>query len=188
MLRSRAPSTRPAPGPVSIRRFGRLTGSAHMPRFRLISGLERTEVAGGTRTPAGWLSIRTSCLTSRMSCFSETGLPCVERKRLTERVVTTYQLSGGGRSNGLSLHINCLAGEGRPRPAGPNAQSPGSRRQPCCPASFARKHAAATAIEALGEARPASCSSERRVVELAPVEPGVEPAAARRRRPAGCSG
>ena len=42
MLRSRAPSTRPAPGPVSIRRFGRLTGSAHVPRFRLISGLERT--------------------------------------------------------------------------------------------------------------------------------------------------
>ena len=40
MLRSRAPSTRPAPGPVSIRRFGRLTGSAHVPRFRLISGLE----------------------------------------------------------------------------------------------------------------------------------------------------
>ncbi len=46
MLRSRAPSTRPAPGPVSIRRFGRLTGSAHVPRFRLISGLERT----GSRT------------------------------------------------------------------------------------------------------------------------------------------
>ena len=43
MLRSRAPSTRPAPGPVSIRRFGRLTGSAHVPRFRLISGLERTQ-------------------------------------------------------------------------------------------------------------------------------------------------
>ena len=30
-----------------------------------------------------------------------------------------------------------------------------------CPASFARKHAAATAIEALDEARPASCSSAR---------------------------
>ena len=100
-------------------------------------------------------------------------------------------------SPSLTFHLPdcetaCDNGGGRsllfPRPAGPNAQSPGSRRQPCCPASFARKHAAATAIEALGEARPASCSSERRVVELAPVEPGVEPAAARRRRPAGCSG
>ena len=47
-------------------------------------------------------------------------------------------------------------------------------------ASFARKHAAATAIETLEEARPASCSSARyaakgHVVELAAVEPGVEP-------------
>ena len=32
-----------------------------------------------------------------------------------------------------------------------------------CPASFARKHAAATAIKALDEARPASCSSARSV-------------------------
>ena len=58
MLRSRAPSTRPVPGPVSIRRFGRLTGSAHVPRFRLICGLERTRVSLGARRgdprPARW--------------------------------------------------------------------------------------------------------------------------------------
>ena len=55
----------------------------------------------------------------------------------------------------------------------PRPRSPAVRRYPAstravrspagvgCPASFARKHAAATAIEALEEARPASCSSAR---------------------------
>ena len=48
------------------------------------------------------------------------------------------------------------------------------------PASFARKHAAATAIDALAAARPASCKlgevgRQARVVELASGEPGVQP-------------
>ena len=64
-----------------------------------------------------------------------------------------------------------------PRPrngrACPRPRSPAVRRYPastravrspagvCCPASFARKHAAATAIEALEDARPAACGSAR---------------------------
>ena len=59
-------------------------------------------------------------------------------------------------------------------------------------ASFVRKHAAATAIKALDEARPRSCSSsevgrEGHIMDLAPVELSVEAPVAPSRRPVACS-